>query len=71
LQGWAHIARARRPILLGRRAALTVVRAMPFLVGRASRCSPLRLPINVTIGEISAATAGNYQDQVTITVTAQ
>jgi hypothetical protein len=29
-----------------------------------------RLPINVTIGNISAAGAGNYQDQVTITVTA-
>jgi len=31
----------------------------------------MRLPINVTIGDISAAAAGNYQDQVTITVTAQ
>jgi len=31
----------------------------------------MRLPINVTIGDISTAAAGNYQDQVTITVTAQ
>ena len=30
-----------------------------------------RLPINVTIGNISEAGAGNYQDQVTITVTAR
>jgi len=29
-----------------------------------------RLPITVTIGDLSAAGAGNYQDQVTITVTA-
>jgi len=55
-----------------RRVAPTAARTLPFLVGRAPlRCPPLRLPINVTLGKISAATAGNYHDQVTITVTAQ
>ena len=48
---------------------LNLASAANLLLPAGVSTTGTRLPIGVTIGNISAASAGNYQDQVTITVT--
>ncbi len=49
---------------------LNLASAANVLLPAGVSTSGTRVPIRVTIGDISAAAAGNYQDQITVTVTA-